>query len=48
VDRGEGKSSSIDGKDLGRECLSLPLFPELTEDEVRTVAQAVRVFFAVR
>jgi dTDP-4-amino-4,6-dideoxygalactose transaminase len=35
-------------EDLGRECLSLPLFPELTEDEVRTVAQAVRAFFAVR
>jgi dTDP-4-amino-4,6-dideoxygalactose transaminase len=32
-------------EDLGRECLSLPLFPELTEDEVRTVAQAVRTFF---
>lgn len=31
---------------LGNECLSLPLFPELTDDEVRTVADAVRAFFA--
>ncbi len=30
---------------LGRECLSLPIFPELLEDEVRIVAEAVRRFF---
>jgi dTDP-4-amino-4,6-dideoxygalactose transaminase len=29
----------------GREILCLPLFPELTEDEVRTVAQAVHDFY---
>lgn len=31
---------------LGRNCLSLPMFPELTEDEVHTIAKVVRGFFA--
>lgn len=31
---------------LANECLSLPLFPELTATEVRTVASTVRAFFA--
>ena len=30
---------------LGSECLSLPLFPEMTDDEVRTVCDAVHRFF---
>ncbi len=30
---------------LGNQCLSLPLFPELTEDEVQAVAKAVKAFF---
>lgn len=30
---------------LGRECLSLPMFPELTEAEVRTVSDAIHRFF---
>lgn len=31
---------------LGRECLSLPLFPELLEEEVIAVAEAVKAFYA--
>ncbi len=33
---------------LAQQCLSLPLFPELTEGEVQTVAAAVRQFFQTR
>jgi dTDP-4-amino-4,6-dideoxygalactose transaminase len=33
---------------LASQCLSLPLFPELTEDEVQTVASAVRRFFGLK
>lgn len=33
---------------LGNECLSLPLFPEMTQEEVETIAQAVRGFFKGR
>ncbi len=30
----------------GRECLSLPIFPELTDSEVERVAETIRQFFA--
>jgi dTDP-4-amino-4,6-dideoxygalactose transaminase len=33
---------------LARESLSLPMYPELTEDQIRTVTDAIREFFASR
>ncbi len=44
-DLGYGTGDFPHAEALGETCLSLPMFAELTEAEVRTVADAIRAFF---
>lgn len=41
---GLGEGAFPHAEAAARECLSLPMFPELTDEQVRTVASAVRAF----
>jgi len=41
---GLGEGAFPQAESAARECLSLPMFPELSDDQVRTVASAVRAF----
>jgi dTDP-4-amino-4,6-dideoxygalactose transaminase len=44
ADLGKSAGSFPESESLGRRILSLPMFPELTEDEVKSLANAIQAF----
>jgi len=47
-DLGLGRGAFPHAERLAQESLSLPMYPELTEEQIRTVTDAIREFFASR
>ena len=46
VARDYDEGNYINAMNFSRECLSLPIYPELSDAEVEVIARTVRVYFS--